>query len=125
MEMKNDRSRHHHNLLLRSAYIVSLIWILIIPTSGYAQSQTGRISYYHEGTHTASGERFNKHAMTCAHRSMRFGTVVTVNYRGRSVSCRVNDRGPFVGGRILDVSLGTAQALGMTSAGVIVATISW
>ena len=104
--------------------LVTVCFLLTV-TSSYAQSQKGRVSYYHEGSHTASGERFNKHAMTCAHRRLSFGTKVTVSYRGRSVTCRVNDRGPFIRGRVLDVSLGAARALGMTGAGVVVADISW
>jgi len=101
------------------------ICLTLISSTSYAQSQKGRVSYYNEGSHTASGERFNKHAMTCAHRRLSFGTKVTVSYRGRSVTCRVNDRGPFIGGRVLDVSLGAARALGMTGAGVVVADLSW
>jgi rare lipoprotein A len=77
-------------------------------------------SYYgHElaGRRTASGERFNPHAMTAAHRTLRFGTRVRVtNTRnGRSVVVRINDRGPFVKGRSIDLSLGAAKAIGMGS----------
>ena len=97
----------------------------IICTPCYAASHVGRVSYYHEGSHTASGERFNKHAMTCAHRTLPFGTTVNIEYRGKVAQCRVNDRGPFVGGRVLDVSLGVAMQLGMTEAGVVVASLSW
>lgn len=102
-----------------------LIGILILPSYGYAQSAKGKISYYSEGSHTASGERFNKRALTCAHRTLPFGTVVKVGYRGKVIACRINDRGPWVKGRILDVSLGSAQALGITHAGVVYATIGW
>lgn len=96
------------------------------PFSCYAQSQSGLISFYTEGSSTASGERFNKRALTCAHRTMPFGTIVTVGYRGKVVSCRVNDRGPAKWtGRMLDLSLASAQALGMTKAGVVYATMEW
>jgi rare lipoprotein A len=105
--------------------ILLLLLSLIIPTSCYAGSQSGKISYYSEGTKTASGERFNKHAMTCAHRRLPFGTMVRVEYRGKVVTCRVNDRGPFIGGRVLDLSLGAASALGIRGAGVVYASIAW
>jgi rare lipoprotein A len=78
-------------------------------------------SYYgsaHHGRKTASGERFDMHAMTAAHRSYPFGTKVRVTYRGKSVVVRINDRGPFAGGRCIDLSAGAARALGMIRAGV-------
>src|SRR6266705_5679035 len=91
----------------------------------YAHSQTGNISFYSEGSQTASGERFNNRALTCAHRTLPFGTKVKVEYRGKRVDCRVNDRGPYIAGRILDISLQSAHDLGMTKAGVVGATIVW
>jgi len=57
--------------------------------------------------------------MTCAHRTRPFGTVVTVRHEGRSIQCRVNDRGPFVRGRVIDLSVSAARALGMIRSGVI------
>ena len=77
-------------------------------------------SYYGQefaGRRTASGERFNPNAMTAAHRTLRFGTRVRVtNFRnGRSVIVRINDRGPFVKGRAIDLSRGAARAIGMGS----------
>ncbi|QUS40560.1 septal ring lytic transglycosylase RlpA family protein [Tardiphaga alba] len=69
---------------------------------------------YH-GRRTASGERFNTHAMTAAHRTRRFGSRVTVTNlaNGRSVTVRINDRGPFVRGRCIDLSHAAARAIGM------------
>src|SRR6266576_6485393 len=99
--------------------VLVLAFGFLVTSSSYAQSQRGRVSYYSEGPLTASGERFNKRALTCAHRTLPFGTIVRVGYRGRAISCRVNDRGPFVRGRMLDVSLASAHALGMTGAGVV------
>lgn len=93
--------------------------------SSYAQSQRGKVSYYHEGQMTAFGEPFNPHALTCAHRTLPRGTKVTVSYKGRSVVCTINDRGPYRAGRILDVSLGVAKKLAMVNAGVIESLISW
>ena len=85
--------------------------------------QSGGASWYGPGFHgrkTASGERFNTHALTAAHRSLPFGTRLEVTNleNDRSVVVRVNDRGPFVRGRIVDLSLAAAKALGMAKDGV-------
>jgi peptidoglycan lytic transglycosylase len=86
------------------------------------RTQSGMASYYgtESGTRTASGARFNPSAMTAAHRSLPFGTKVRViNKRnGRSVVVTINDRGPFVHGRIIDLSTGAAGVIGMRGAGV-------
>ncbi|MBD2530950.1 septal ring lytic transglycosylase RlpA family protein [Nostoc flagelliforme FACHB-838] len=76
--------------------------------------------YDFAGNRTASGQRFNPEAMTAAHRSLPFGTKVRVtNTRnGRSVVLRINDRGPFIRGRIIDVSTGAARVLGMMGSGI-------
>jgi rare lipoprotein A len=78
-------------------------------------------SWYGRGRMTASGERFDKHAMTAAHRTLPFGTRarVTNKRNGRSVIVRINDRGPFARGRIIDVSEGAAGQLGMKRDGVV------
>ena len=70
------------------------------------------------GSKTASGQRFNQNALTAAHRSLPFGTKLRVTHGGRSVVVTVNDRGPFIRGRVLDLSTGAARAIGLTSAGV-------
>jgi rare lipoprotein A len=57
--------------------------------------------------------------MTCAHRTRPFGSIVTVTHAGHSIQCRVNDRGPFVRGRVIDVSVSAARALGMMRSGVV------
>jgi rare lipoprotein A len=88
-----------------------------------AQS-VGRASFYGNepgegGPWTANGERYNPGGFTAAHRTLPFGTRVRVtNSNGRSVIVRINDRGPFVGGRAIDLSIGAARALGMTNTGV-------
>jgi rare lipoprotein A len=81
---------------------------------------TGVASYYKSGKVTANGERFNPHGMTAAHRKLPFGTKVKVtNLRnGKSVVVRINDRGPFIGGRVIDLSLGAAKVIGLTASGV-------
>ncbi|MEB3282651.1 MAG: septal ring lytic transglycosylase RlpA family protein, partial [Lyngbya sp.] len=83
----------------------------------------GWASWYGPGFHgrlTANGERFNQYEMTAAHRSLPFGTTVRVTNtnNGRSVVVRINDRGPFSGGRIIDLSVAAAEAIGMISSGV-------
>ena len=83
---------------------------------------TGRASYYGErfrGRRTASGERFDPDALTAAHRRLPFGTRLRVtNVRnGRSVVVRVNDRGPFHGARVLDLSRAAARRIGMVRSG--------
>jgi rare lipoprotein A len=87
----------------------------VMPSSGTGRSFSGVASFYgnESGSKTASGERFNQNAMTCAHRSLPFGTKLRVSSGGRSVVVTVNDRGPFVHGRVLDLSKGAAHALGM------------
>jgi rare lipoprotein A len=80
----------------------------------------GLASFYGNDTQTASGERFNPRAMTAAHRTLPFGTKVRVtNVRsGRSVTVRINDRGPFVHGRVIDVSQAAAEELGIVGRGI-------
>jgi rare lipoprotein A len=80
----------------------------------------GMASFYRHGQRTASGEKFNPGELTAAHRTLPFGTKVRVTdvTTGKSVTVRVNDRGPFINGRVIDVSHAAAQSLGMTGRGV-------
>lgn len=78
----------------------------------------------HHGRKTASGERFNQHALTAAHRTLPFGTRVRVSHAGRSVVVRINDRGPFVKGRTIDLSYAAARQLGMIGKGVVRVSIT-
>jgi rare lipoprotein A len=80
----------------------------------------GVASFYTEGTKTASGEKFNTLDMTAAHPTLPFGTKLRVTNvaSGKSVTVRVNDRGPYVQGRVVDVSYSAADALGMVGKGV-------
>ena len=86
---------------------------------GVAASQ-GVASFYTEGSRTASGEKFDPHELTAAHPTLPFGTKLRVTNvaSGRSVTVRVNDRGPYVRGRVVDVSYSAADALGMVGKGV-------
>jgi rare lipoprotein A len=87
---------------------------------GSSRSFSGNASFYgnESGSKTASGQRFNQEAMTAAHRTLPFGTRLKVTHGGRSVVVTVNDRGPFIKGRVLDLSKGAARAVGLTSRGV-------
>lgn len=91
-----------------------------IPAQTSGRSFSGMASYYgsESGSRTASGQRMNSNAMTAAHRSLPFGTKLRVTHGGRSVVVTINDRGPFIKGRVLDLSTGAARAIGLTSAGV-------
>lgn len=87
-------------------------------------SAEGKASYYgarHHGKKTASGERFDQHALTAAHRSLPFGSrVLVTNLRNeQSVVVRINDRGPYARSRIIDLSKAAAERLGMLRAGVV------
>lgn len=81
---------------------------------------SGIASYYWQGQRVASGGRFNPDGLTAAHRTLPFGTRVRVTNlsNGRSVTVTINDRGPFIKGRIIDLSRGAARQIGMTGAGL-------
>ena len=95
---------------------------LLAPTPSHAASSCVGASHYgygdgYHGQITANGERFNTYAMTAAHRSLPFGTRLRVTYGGRSVLVRINDRGPYVAGRDLDLSYAAFSALAPPSRG--------
>ena len=80
---------------------------------------SGKASYYwYSKGKTASGSVFNRNHLTAAHRSLPFGTKVRVTHGGSSVIVTINDRGPFIRGRVLDLSLAAARSLGITDRGV-------
>jgi rare lipoprotein A len=124
----HHRHHHHHHAHhasnTPSGGSLSGSWLnanaAIGPTSGSGRSFSGIASYYgnESGSRTASGQRMNASAMTCAHRSLPFGTKLRVTHGGRSVVVTVNDRGPFIRGRVLDLSTGAARVIGLTGAGV-------
>jgi len=84
-----------------------------------SDNQCGIASWYALHTRTASGERMNPKAMTAAHRSLPFGTKVKVTdvHTGKTIHVRINDRGPFVRGRIIDLSRAAARRLGIDGVG--------
>jgi len=87
-------------------FLIAALPLLVISS---AEAESGLASYY--------GGR--GHGMTCDHRTKPMGTMLTVSHGGHSIQCRVNDRGPFVRGRVIDLSVPAARALGMMRAGVI------
>jgi rare lipoprotein A len=107
------------NIVKFAAAGAAAIAIAVAAVPAQAKDLTGSASWYQHGARTANGESFNPDGMTAAHRSLPFGTQLKVtNLRnGKTVKVRVNDRGPFTGGRILDVSRGAARHLGMISSG--------
>jgi len=99
------------------------------PVSGAREPfEHGKASYYADslaGHKTASGERYDPRAFTAAHRTLPFGTWIVVSRSdGRSVKVRVNDRGPFAKGRVVDLSRAAAEAIGMIRAGVVEVSLS-
>ena len=133
------KSRHHHHhrhhghhaqrvikapVLDANASIPSLfenaVQAPVRALASAGRSFAGMASFYgsESGSRTASGQRFNQSAMTAAHRSLPFGTKLRVTHGSRSVVVTINDRGPFIRGRVLDLSKGAASAIGLTSRGV-------
>ena len=109
---------HHHQAANNGDQSWRRANAAIAPSSG--RSFSGMASFYgnESGSQTASGQRFNQNAMTAAHRTLPFGTKLKVTHGGQSVIVTINDRGPFIRGRVLDLSTGAARAIGLTSAGV-------
>lgn len=117
----HHHARHHHHHMARQAAQPAAdsfsngwssngsSWMnanaSVTPTSGTGRTFSGMASYYgnESGSRTASGQRMNANAMTCAHRSLPFGTKLRVTHGGQSVIVTVNDRGPFIRGRVLDL----------------------
>ncbi|ANW05001.1 septal ring lytic transglycosylase RlpA family protein [Bradyrhizobium icense] len=117
------KSRHHRHHSHHAHKAKSSNWLdanASIGPQSTGRGFSGKASFYgnESGSKTASGQRFNQNAMTAAHRSLPFGTKLRVTHRGQSVIVTINDRGPFIKGRVLDLSKGAARAIGLTGAGV-------
>jgi len=99
-------------ILLLTSPVVPMLWA----ESGYASWYGGKF----QGRKTASGEIFDTHQLTAAHKTLPFGSIVRVTNQenGKSVEVRINDRGPFVEGRIIDLSMAAAMEIGMLGSGV-------
>ncbi len=106
--------------ILLSTLVLSIFIFVSYSEVSQAARKCGKASWYALKGRTASGVRNNPNRMTAAHRRLRFGKIVTVkNMRnGRVVKVKINDRGPFVRGRIIDVSRAAARKLGFLSRGV-------
>ena len=104
---------------MRKIIFGSLAALLCLPIAG--ESRTSMLSswygpYFH-GRLTANGERYDMHGLTAAHKTLPFGTKLRVCYKG-CANVRINDRGPFIGARELDLSYGAAKAIGLVDPGV-------
>jgi rare lipoprotein A len=126
-EHHRHRHHHHHHQAARQQGA----WQNAQASTGTtAFASTGRTfsgvaSFYgnESGSRTASGQRMNPSAMTAAHRTLPFGTKVRVTHGDRSVVVTINDRGPFIRGRVLDLSTGAARAIGLPGVGRVTAEI--
>ena len=99
---------------MRALLAAMILCAIVVPV----QAEEGIASVYSYGRRTASGERFDPRALTAAHRALPFGTLVKVcRVRGNCVVVRINDRGPFVRGRIIDLTPAAAGALGFSEHG--------
>jgi rare lipoprotein A len=105
--------------LAKRAIALIIVTVSLFTLQAEATAQTGRASWYALRSKTASGEACNPNALTAAHRSLPFGTRVKVTNlkNGREVVVRINDRGPFSGGRIIDLTKAAAGKLGFLKAG--------
>jgi len=108
--------------LLAGAIIIAfaISWMLPLHALAGENCSQMRASWYgaESGNRTANGEHFDGTSLTAAHRSLPFGTKLRVTYRGKSVVVRINDRGPYIKGRDLDLSRAAAARIGLTRAGV-------
>lgn len=109
--------------MTKKSVLAAATFAVVLLSSSAAYAQCGGASWYGPGFHgktAASGETFNENAMTAAHRTLPFGTKVAVTDQntGKSVEVTINDRGPFHGKRIIDLSKGAAAALGFQNKGV-------
>lgn len=104
---------------MRTSIIAAAALAIFATSTGASFAQCGGASWYALRSKTASGERMNPSAMTAAHRSLPFGTKVRVTNKknGKSVVVRINDRGPFIRGRVIDVSKAAAGQLGFIGRG--------
>jgi rare lipoprotein A len=105
---------------IRSIVTAALLVVSNFAFMGEVLAETGRASWYSLTSRTASGERCDPGALTAAHPSLPFGTKVKVENlkNGRTIVVRINDRGPFVGGRIIDLTRAAARKLGFVTAGI-------
>ena len=117
--------RHRSTAIAVLFFVFATTGCSLLPWRWGKHTEKGNACWYggaqYEGRRTASGERYDSDALTAAHRSLPFGTIVRVKnlHNGREVGVRINDRGPFKRGRIIDVSHEAARRLGMLGEGVV------
>ena len=105
---------------MTSRMSAALAAAIILASAGQNQVRAGEhgiassYPYSYKGRRTESGEALDPHAMTCAHRRHPFGSTLRVTAGEKSITCRVTDRGPFVRGRVIDLTPAAAHALGLT-----------
>jgi len=110
------------NMLMSKNLILSLLILLLLNSCGYT-TRKGIASYYadfYEGRTTANGEKFRQNKITAAHKTLPFGTIVKVTNlaNNKTVVVRINDRGPYVKGRIIDLTKAAAKEIDMVGAGI-------
>ena len=110
------------NMLMSKNLILSLLILLLLNSCGYT-TRKGIASYYadfYEGRTTANGEKFRQNKITAAHKTLPFGTIVKVTNlaNNKTVVVRINDRGPYVKGRIIDLTKAAAKEIDMIGAGI-------
>jgi rare lipoprotein A len=120
---RHHRHHHHHHHAHHASKAAAGTWRdanASIGSQSSGRGFSGMASFYgnESGSKTASGQRFNQNALTAAHKTLPFGTKLRVTHGGQSVVVTINDRGPFIKGRVLDLSTGAARAIGLTSRGV-------
>ena len=109
--------------ILKAGLILTFLLTSVMATTAQNYKAQGKASYYADKFHgrlTSNGEIFSQDSLTCAHRTLPFGTYLKVKNKknGKEVIVRVTDRGPFIAGRIVDLSRAAAEQLGMIHAGV-------
>lgn len=119
----------HIDVIVKQVLIFSACFIFITSCAPKIHEKGGA-SYYADkfkGRRTASGEKFRQHKLTAAHKTLPFGTMVKVKNlgNGKTVKVRINDRGPFVSGRIIDLSKKAAKKLGIIQSGTAKVEISY
>ncbi len=108
--------------------LASILALFTLSTLSLSAQTQGKASYYSNSLHgrrVSDGSRYHKDSLTCAHRTLPFGTLlkVTNNANGKEVVVKVNDRGPFLKGRVVDLSMAAARELGMVNSGIASVTV--
>lgn len=119
LPVKSQTSMNRPIFDLMKTVLISAAFIAALSTSAFAATSCGTASWYALTSMTANGERMNPAKLTAAHKTLPFGTKLKVTNpsNGKSVIVRINDRGPFIKGRVIDLSKAAAQKIGIISRG--------